>query len=145
LKKRQKYDPRKAIQEAKKTEVKEAKSAFPEGLLNKQSADTTLKSKHDDTTMEAPKRKPVIEHEEESKYGGDLEVPLGNQPNAQGQAKSFLKRKSKNPVMQSKVTWKVESRIDCWVKDRSSSKAARNSARSPREGGGLRLKQGVQP
>lgn len=104
--------------------------------------DTTLKSKHDDTTMEAPKRKPVIEHEEESKIGTDIEIPL-HQP--QCQAKSFLKRKSKNPVMQSKVTWKVESRIDCWVKDRSSSKAARNSARSPREGGGLRLKQGVQP
>lgn len=142
LKKRQKYDPRKAIQEAKKAEVKEAKSAFPEGLLNKQSADTSIKSKHDDTTMEAPRRKPVIEHEEESKLGLDLEAP--QQAITQGQAKSFLKRKSKNPVMQSKVTWKVESRIDCWVKDRSSSKAARNTARSPRDGG-LRLKQGVQP
>ncbi len=40
LKKRQKYDPRKAIEEAKKqqeaeqSQPKEQKSAFPEGLLN---------------------------------------------------------------------------------------------------------------
>ena len=51
-----------------------------------------------------------------------------------GGSKTFLKRKSKNPsVMQSKCTWKVESKIDCWVKDRTSKQSGiRNSAKSPR-------------
>ncbi len=40
-------------------------------------------------------------------------------PATNKEQKTFLKRKSKNPiVMQTKCKWKVESKIDCWVKDR---------------------------
>ena len=51
----------------------------------------------------------------------------------QSSAKSFLKRKDKKQtVIQAKVTWKVESRIDCWGKGDKSAKSKMPSLRSPR-------------
>ena len=53
-------------------------------------------------------------------------------PHNEGQPKSFLKRKKNQAVIQGKVTWKVESKIDCWVKDKSSKQGKTSSMRSPR-------------
>jgi hypothetical protein len=77
LKKRQKYDPRKAIQEAKKVEGKEPKenkSAFPEGLINKQPEPPKSSQEVSDVEQPQLKRKaykPPVQIEEESKSGPD--------------------------------------------------------------------------
>lgn len=53
--------------------------------------------------------------------------------NAGSSSRSFLKKKKNQTVIQAKVTWKVESRIDCWGKDKSAKSGSKQpNIRSPR-------------
>ena len=70
---------------------------------------------------------PKMDHDEGTKTNG-LESKKSKEPEEtkgepqvtpqEGQVKSFLKRKKNQAVIQGKVTWKVESKIDCWVRDK---------------------------